>query len=258
MKTAIFSFICSIVLPFSALSQHWIEKCPIDMKYVNKVDSSGQKQGVWLVYDDAYLYYMANYKNDTLNGPFEVYWFHNGVVSEKGYFLNGMLEGPFMSFWENGQIRSIAFYNEGLLNGLTSSFDKNGRIKSHFRYINNVVDDTYNEQIVDHNVILDSEGKAIKVDTIIIVTTKNIIRKYVYHNNILAQDISIINKRLRSVRFLENGFEVKRIIYWDKKPFTIRRIFYYENKKLVKSECFDKKGNQLACNPKKVQVPKEQ
>jgi antitoxin component YwqK of YwqJK toxin-antitoxin module len=258
MKTIFLIFIFSIMINFSSLAQYWTKNCPYDLESANKVDSLGKKQGIWLIYDDAYLYYMAHYKNDTLHGAFEVYWFHNGVVSEKGFFVKNKIDGPFMAFWDNGQIRSIAFYNEGLLNGLFTSFDKNGRITSHLRYINNVVDDSYNEQILDHNVILDSEGKAIKVDTIIIVTSKNIIRKYVYHNNILVQDISIINKKLRSVRILENGIEVKRLLYRDKKPYTIRRIIYYENKKIVNRECFDKKGNQIVCDPKKVQIPKEQ
>ena len=54
-----------------------------------------------------------------------------------GSFDNGLREGLWRSFYENGEVRDVAFYKKNLLNGDYKSFDKHGDLKESGKFVNN-------------------------------------------------------------------------------------------------------------------------
>lgn len=94
------------------------------------LDQNGRKNGEWEYnYDNNpknYLLYKATFKSDTLNGPFVAYW-SNGNVKAKINFENGLKTGPAFYYYDNGKLKYQMNYVEDTLQGQFITFFKSGR-----------------------------------------------------------------------------------------------------------------------------------
>lgn len=62
----------------------------------------------------------------------------NGVtyVSEKGDVKNGVKNGEYIVYWDNGKINTKVNYNNGVLNGLSTTFNVFGDLLTEVMYVN--------------------------------------------------------------------------------------------------------------------------
>ncbi len=63
-----------------------------------------------------------------------LYFFKNGVVSEKINFSNGVKEGPYAGYYESGDLREDGAFLYNKREGNWRVFYKNGKIKSKGKY----------------------------------------------------------------------------------------------------------------------------
>lgn len=224
-------------------AQYTLKDIPYPISEINKRDELGKKQGVWYFYNQYNIVHtMQHYKDDTLQGYFENYWFNNGIVSEKGYYKNGVLDSVMIAYWDNGQERGRANYKNGILDGVATSHDKNGNLTSRIRYVAGSRDSSYNDMYISPNIEWDNNAHPIKIDTIYTQTMNGRYEKYaVYKNDTLAHLSNFENGKKINESFYENAQEVKRIIYCTQKPYGVRKIFYYINGSLIRTDVINNK-----------------
>lgn len=225
----------------SGYAQLKLKDIPYGLNEINKRDYKG-KQGTWYFYDkvDSIVYALQHFKDDTLNGYFERYW-HNGKISEWGFYKNGKLDSIFISYWENGQKRGEANYVNGILNGIVISFDEERKITTQLRYINGKVDSSYAESYVDSTIVWDNQP--IKIDTVKTTYASDWNKKYaVYVNDTLCKEIIYYKDVITIENYLDKAVLTKRIVYSRTKPHNIEKIFYYVNGDLSKTERYNRKG----------------
>ncbi len=58
-------------------------------------------------------------------------------ITLTGNFENGLREGQWTSYYENGEVKNVAFYHKDLLNGDYKSFDTHGDLKESGKFVNN-------------------------------------------------------------------------------------------------------------------------
>lgn len=226
----------------SVFAQYKLRNIPFDLASINKQNLMG-KQGVWIFYDktDSTVFAMENFRNDTLNGYFERYWY-NGQISEKGFYKEGKLDSIFIAYWEDGEQRGEAFYLKGLLNGIVTSYSKNKEISTRLKYLNGLIDSSYKESFVDKRLVMDNYVRN-KIDTLKTIYKSGWNKKYaIYQNDTLIKEISFYKDVIAIENFYERKVLFKRIVYSKVKPFKIDKIFIYENGELVKTEFYDKHG----------------
>lgn len=66
------------------------------------------------------------------------YYYANGTVKQVGNFLDGQLEGKWISYFEDGNVQSIAWYKEGKKNGKWLYFESTNVTKE-VNYKNNSI-----------------------------------------------------------------------------------------------------------------------
>lgn len=242
MNLKFFPILIILIFSFKAHSQYTLNDIPYSLDEINQKNKFDKKEGVWYYYNQfGVINSLRNYKNDTLNGYFENYWFTNGIVSEKGFYKNGLLDSIMTAYWENGLERAKLNYKNGLLNGITITHDKNGNLTSKIRYINDKRDSTYTEMYIDPNIEWDND-RPIKKDTIYTQEMKGKYEKYaIYRDNKLVQAYNIKDRIKLNETFYTSPENYKRIIYCTKKPYGIRKIFYFENHTLIKTELVNDK-----------------
>lgn len=229
-----------------SFAQYKLKNIPYQYYEINQVDNNG-RQGVWYFYDkhDSTVFAMQNFRNDTLNGYFERYWY-NGLVSEKGYYKNGCIDSVFIAYWENGLLRGEAMYQNCKLHGESISFNKIGNMTTRMLWVNGVVDYNYEKHFIDSNLILDNPHLN-KIDTLVKLYSFSVWNKEyaIYVNDTLSKEITFYKDVPIIFDFYNNTGLYKRIVYSRSRHYFIEKIFYYENKKLVRSEFYNRKGKLL-------------
>ena len=79
----------------------------------------------------------VTYTNNKLNGIYEDFYI-DGKHSEIGLYVNGIEEGEWKTFWDNGQLQSIRNYLQGKLNGKYLYYYKDGRFWKEEFYENGI------------------------------------------------------------------------------------------------------------------------
>ncbi|MDB5256929.1 MAG: phophatidylinositol-4-phosphate 5-kinase [Chitinophagaceae bacterium] len=78
---------------------------------------------------------VAEYKDGVLNGPYLEYY-SNGNVKTDAHYVKGELEGVRKHFFENGKMKAEETYKGGKRNGLYKYYYKNGNVETE-RYFQN-------------------------------------------------------------------------------------------------------------------------
>ena len=69
----------------------------------------------------------TKYINGIKNGSFEK-WYEDGTLSYQANYKDGYLNGTVKSWWKDGTLRSESYYKDGLGNGKQLQYYKNGNI----------------------------------------------------------------------------------------------------------------------------------
>lgn len=242
MKFIKFILIIIIFNYNSTYAQFLINQIPYSLNEINKKDEYGRKQGIWYTYyQNNIVECMQNFKDDTLNGYFENYWYSKGNISEKGYYKDGKLDSFVIGYWENGIERAKLFYKNGKLHGIAYSYDEKGNLKSKYNYIDGVLDSSFTDYFRDPNAVWE-ERSIINTDTIYSSEVNGKYERYaIYEDENLVHLQNYKNGILINESFFINSTEYKRIIYCEKLPMEIIKIFYFENKVLIKTEIYNEK-----------------
>ena len=115
-------------------------------------------------YDDGSIEGERTFKNGLLDGPFKHYN-ENGIVDMKGTYNNyGKMEGCFKYYGKNGEIISEETYKNGVKNGVFK-FYKDGHLKLEGKHKQDQVDGvvkTYNEKGQFELEVTHKDGKLIE------------------------------------------------------------------------------------------------
>lgn len=97
-----------------------------------------------------------NYKNGIKQGPYE-YYYDNGAMQSKGQFVDGELEGEITGFYATGIRKYAVEYKNGIRNGRSRSWFKNGAPEQLAYYVNNVPNGEVFEYYQDSIIWSESE-----------------------------------------------------------------------------------------------------
>lgn len=89
--------------------------------------SSGQKDGEYRKYSGGQLVELANYTHDTLQGVRTLYASDGSKEIEEWYEM-GIYEGPYRTFYPNGQIRLEGRYESGSMEGEWLKYYESGKL----------------------------------------------------------------------------------------------------------------------------------
>jgi antitoxin component YwqK of YwqJK toxin-antitoxin module len=98
---------------------------------------------------------VASTIDDDFNGPFETYY-ENGQIQWKGPYINGEPYGPFETYYENGQIQWNGSYFNGELNGPFESYYENGQLQEKGSFRDGEYDGPF--EVYDENGQLQGTG----------------------------------------------------------------------------------------------------
>lgn len=70
------------------------------------------------------------------------WYYENGRIAERAFYIAGKVEGEFHSYYENGKDKEIYFCNHGILNGNGRSYYEDGALYSTYTYKNNLLEGT--------------------------------------------------------------------------------------------------------------------
>ena len=72
--------------------------------------------------------FSRTYRNDALDGSY-LEWYSNGQLKTEASYVNGKLSGMIKKYYSNGQLRLSARYNKNIKDGPYKEFFKNGKPK---------------------------------------------------------------------------------------------------------------------------------
>ena len=84
----------------------------------------------------------GSFKNGVKDGTW-VWYYENGQLSYKGNFNNGKRDGAWFWYWGNGQVSSKDNYKNGKKEGDWVSYYENGQLRHKGNYKNGVKDGTW-------------------------------------------------------------------------------------------------------------------
>lgn len=94
-----------------------------------------KRSGQWLCYDGrGNRYAEFNYKEGKKNG-LTYLWYPNGSLDTISTWTNGMMEGDFQSFHQNGKMHLRTFYRKGQFHGKLREWDPTGQIITDCNYV---------------------------------------------------------------------------------------------------------------------------
>lgn len=248
MKVPFLFFFLFIVIISNG--QELLKDRPYNIEDINQKDELGRIQGLWYRWwfpyegKDSPIMDIVNYVDGVPNGYFESYY-QNGRISMKGFYKDGQLDSIAYTYWPNGVLLSESCLVNGKINGISKNYDSLGTLIGKYKHINGIIDHTYEDEYTDSTIVPDGYGR---LDTI---TTYNKHSKWnkdvvvkIYGLQFYIRIESYYKNKLAMVKLFDNqGLEYKRIIYWQKKPYSIKDIYYFEdNSRTVKVEHFDRKG----------------
>tara|TARA_X000000368_G_scaffold417437_1_gene413825 strand:- start:131 stop:829 length:699 start_codon:yes stop_codon:yes gene_type:complete len=96
------------------------------------------KNGVYKTYheDSNQVYKVETYKNDILDGPFKSYY-ENGNLKEEKTYKNGIIDGVSKLYLDNGQLFREKNYKNGIPDGNYKLYHLNGQLDEEGTYKNN-------------------------------------------------------------------------------------------------------------------------
>jgi antitoxin component YwqK of YwqJK toxin-antitoxin module len=90
----------------------------------------------------------AEYKDGMLNGPYLEYY-SNGNVKTDAHYIKGELNGIRKHFYENGKTKAEETYKDGQRNGIYKYYYKDGKVETEYMFANGIKQGIYNKNFKD-------------------------------------------------------------------------------------------------------------
>ncbi len=156
------------------------------MYYVKgKLQASGyyrdkKKDSVWLYYSEETQKVVAeeHYKNGVKNGPWRIF-FDNGNLSSEVFWKDGKKDGPWKEFFQDGTPRLSANYKNDKLDGDYKIYNVGGRIIKKGKYVKGKADGEW--------ITYDDSGKITKKDILVM----DWLKEEVFYKN--GEPVKIVN-----------------------------------------------------------------
>jgi antitoxin component YwqK of YwqJK toxin-antitoxin module/Tfp pilus assembly protein PilF len=133
-------------------SGEWNHHFSSGIKRMQEFYSNGNQNGLSYIYDKkGYINDIYNYTNDTINGLYEVY--ENGKLERSYCYNKGQQNGPYKTFYSNGNIKSESFLINGFTNFEKLSYRQNGVIAKKELHIDGII-----TSIKAYNLIGENDG----------------------------------------------------------------------------------------------------
>ena len=81
------------------------------------------------------LYINVNYSQDSI---YKEFFFNSGEISSKGYLINNLPAGKWVSYYSNSKIKSTGYWKNALLDSSWVFYDSSGRITLEENYKENL------------------------------------------------------------------------------------------------------------------------
>lgn len=119
-------------------------------QYLNK-----KKDGKWQYFSDkdGYLILTEDYKNGALNGKAVVYIPETDVVSEETNYVNGVKQGEYLKYYDNGALMVKANYKNDNLDGDYFNYYSHGIVKEEGRFAEGMKIGEWKTYDIEGNVI---------------------------------------------------------------------------------------------------------
>lgn len=116
----------------------------------------GKMNGQRKIFDGGVLNSVETRKNDLFDGPY-VSYFPNGNKQMEGTYKKDVLSGDVSVYYQSGAIKEIVKFQDNVENGPFKEFYENGKIKAEGNYI-------YKDGAVEHGLLslYDSTGMLIR------------------------------------------------------------------------------------------------
>ncbi|MBK9255985.1 MAG: toxin-antitoxin system YwqK family antitoxin [Saprospiraceae bacterium] len=85
------------------------------------------------------------YKNGTITGERKIYYESGKLEILENYDQNGMLQGLYQTFYEDGTLKSEKTYQNNVLTGIAKGFHPNGKLKEEVQIENNMENGPFKE-----------------------------------------------------------------------------------------------------------------
>jgi antitoxin component YwqK of YwqJK toxin-antitoxin module len=116
----------------------------------------GKMNGVRKIFDKGVLYSTETRKNDLFDGPY-ISFYQNGQKQMEGTYTQDVLAGDVKVYYPSGALKEIVRFENNVETGPFKEFYENGKIKAEGNYI-------YKDGAVEHGLLslFDSTGTLIK------------------------------------------------------------------------------------------------
>lgn len=116
----------------------WNHHFSSGIKRLKEFYTNGNQSGLSYSYKkNGLIEVINNFKNDTLSGLYEVY--ENGKLDRNYSYENGRQNGPYKTFYSNGNIKSESFLVDGNTNYEKLNYRQNGTISRIDKYIEGIL-----------------------------------------------------------------------------------------------------------------------
>lgn len=147
MKNLQFISLLLILLLIACSDRETVEnELPSGLKEEYQINKeSGKKHGTYkMYYEDGTVFEKSEYKNDSLDGPRQIYFPGGGLEIEE-YYDSGVIEGEYKMYYPSGTLKVIGRYNHGEMDSIWTTYYASGSIKEEVTYNSNLEDGPFLE-----------------------------------------------------------------------------------------------------------------
>ncbi|MFB9057542.1 toxin-antitoxin system YwqK family antitoxin [Mariniflexile ostreae] len=215
-----------------------------DIEISNKIDTFGyfkdplNRNGTKkYYYNKEHLQKVETYKNGLLDGVFLEY-FENGKLYREGHYEDGVMQGTFKSYSPSGIIKTITEYSSGVKHGIEKRYTTAGILAELYTYANNQKHGSFKT--------FHEDGKTIKEEGSYKGNQRVGIYKSYYENSSLAYSALYGSKGEKDgpeIKFYPNGTKEWVKNYLNGKLRGIQK-YYYNTTQLSKWHVYNQNGLQ--------------
>lgn len=107
-------------------------------------NSSKKEEGEWKIYSNGKLSEIVTYVNGIANGPYK-HFFENGVVSLQGNLKNGLYDGAWETYQSDGTLSTRTNFKDGKRDGVSESYHSDGTVSQRIHYKDGKKDGLFEE-----------------------------------------------------------------------------------------------------------------
>ncbi|MCL2130978.1 MAG: hypothetical protein FWH36_00765 [Lentimicrobiaceae bacterium] len=252
LKRCVLILCLSLYNAFALHAQIYIHDVVQDSSAINKIDEHGRPQGLWYFYSKSTGIVSEKYDffiSGLIHGSHEFYS-DLGILIKQEYYKYGILDSLWREYWNHGELHIEAYFENGIPNGEIKIYSDSleASIIHQYGKIN------FSQSYFNKNYKIDTSSEGLRrvwyywpqyLDTLKTYFPSKYNKEYfIYYNHNLYKSLVFYKNKLCIEDFYVQEINIKRIVYYTKKPYGIKKIFYYtkDGELFHKTEYYNKKG----------------